>query len=452
MWTVKSDAGTLRRVLVSAAAANDMKIPCLETYGPPMLGINVTTDKYTEQCNTLTKLLREEGVKVYEVNTILKEIVEKTTTKEKKDIIKRIWGAKPIRAPEPDELTWEHVTYGYPYIPYYDEKTDQVILSYDVALDQYTRDPTFMTPIGFVIGAIPRHAHRFSKVVKLIMDYYPEFKENVKTVFDCTRARKESGLGEMLEGGDDIVCDEETIAHGYGIMSNKLGTLAFIKAIFERDVDKQIKQILTVELPDGRARARVPSLTFFHLDTTFNWVDKGKALVMPYVHTSKLAKVLPERKMFLKVVEGKIANHLRMFLPVDLYPTTRSFMSAGSCDVYKRGKNGKPVKVSHEDSFIDWLIREGKLEKDGIITVAGDPAEYKNEVLYAIRAWQAQMRQAPNICQINPGLVIAYERNVKTNENLRKYGIKVKELPSTYLDLWGGPHCMTCPLERDSLP
>jgi len=92
------------------------------------------------------------------------------------------------------------------------------------------------------------------------------------------------------------------------------------------------------------------------------------------------------------------------------------------------------------------------LEKDEIITVAGDPAEHKNEVLYVFRAWQEQMRQAPNICQIKPGLVIAYERNVETNKNLRMHGIKVKEMPSTYVDLWGGPHCLTCPLERDSLP
>jgi len=452
MWNVKSEAGALRRVLVNdAATALDTTIPCLDDW-EGFATMYAVTDKYRDQWYTLVKFLEEEGVKVYEVDTILKDVVEKATTEEKKDMIKRIWGKEPLRAPEPDELMWNHIQYGYPHIPYYDKKIDQVIFPHVSLASIYARDPSFMTPIGFVIGGFPRWEHRPAKVVKLIVDYYPEFRDNVKIVFDCS---SETELGEKLEGGDDIVCDEETIAHGYGMMSNKLGTLAYINAMFERDVDGQIKQILAVKLPNENPALDIRSgiasayLTFIHLDTTFNWVDKGKAVVMPYIHTSKLAKVLPERKMFLKVIEGKRADYLKMFLPVDRYPTIANVRSAGECDVYKRGKNGKPIKASHEDSFIDWLIKEGKLEKDEIITVAGDPSEYENEVLYVIRAWQAQQRSAPNIFQIRPGLIIAYERNVKTIENLRNHGIRVKELPSTYLDLFGGPHCMTCPLERD---
>jgi arginine deiminase len=38
-----------------------------------------------------------------------------------------------------------------------------------------------------------------------------------------------------------------------------------------------------------------------------------------------------------------------------------------------------------------------------------------------------------------------------TIDNLREHGIEVKEMPSIYLDMGGGPHCMTCPIDRDSL-
>jgi arginine deiminase len=68
-----------------------------------------------------------------------------------------------------------------------------------------------------------------------------------------------------------------------------------------------------------------------------------------------------------------------------------------------------------------------------------------------ITAEREQWDDGNNTLAIEPGLAVAYERNVETNARLESAGIEVLRIPGSELGSGrGGPRCMSCPIERDS--
>jgi arginine deiminase len=286
-----------------------------------------------------------------------------------------------------------------------------------------------------------RYSRRFEpKVVKLCYEFDPVLREKMEIVWDANDVEAAYTEPPCIEGGDTHIVDEETITIGVGQRSTFTGFREAAERIFEADVDGEIKHICAVRMPG------YPASDYMHLDVVINYPDPGRALVMPYFFESELVRDMPSRRLLLKTLEAlrrQSEEHDRPMAPM-VHPD--DFKDAGSCDVYTRSSDGIRL-VRREISLIDFLVREGKLEPDGVIYVGGR-LEEENDVRHLMLALMEQSRGAPNILTIKPGLVVAYERNHATNEELRENGVRVKEWEDSYLDLLGGPHCSTSPLWR----
>jgi arginine deiminase len=445
MWNVKSESGKLRSVLVHTCGFSQWwKIPIPGT-NPLSERINLKQTYPIETAamehKKILDFMKQEKVKVFELDQVLTEILREASLKEKNEIIKQVWGEEKNR-PKPEEVKAEHLVNGFPSKPYFDEKKDSFFLPEKQRGSIYTRDISFMTPAGLIISKM-KYESRWEqpKIAKIAFNYHPQLREKVNILFDINEIEEEiDSSSPWIEGGDVLIVDEDMILCGVGQRTNLLGLKYTMEKIFENDIDEKISTICAVRIPG-------PLPCGGHLDVFINFPDKRKALVMPYILDSSLVPGFPNHKLLKKLNEKLVSlPKLKRRLGVNL--ALANFDKSGMCDVYRRDKTNKPVKIAREENLIDFLIKQNKIDVDSIILTGGVP-DKENDVDHMFRALQEGLREATNIVTIKPGLIIAYERNWATNENLKENGIKIRELPTSHLDMLGGPHCMTMPLQRD---
>ena len=192
-----------------------------------------------------------------------------------------------------------------------------------------------------------------------------------------------------LEGGDVEIIGNGAVAIGMS----------------ERTTGRMIEQIARALFAKGAAKRVIAAVmskdrAHMHLDTVFTLLDRDKATAFP------------------KVVEG-----IRSF-------SIRPGSKEGTLDV-------RPDK-----DFLSAVADALGIATLQVVSTGGD----------AYQAEREQWDDGNNVVALEPGVVVAYERNTFTISKMREAGVEVITIEGFELGKGrGGGHCMTCPIVRDPI-
>ena len=192
-----------------------------------------------------------------------------------------------------------------------------------------------------------------------------------------------------LEGGDVMPIGNRTVLIGMSERSQGRMIEQIAKNLFAKEAaDRVIACVMS------RDRAHM------HLDTVFTLLDRDKATAYPAVIDTIRA--------------------------VSLRPGS----APGDFD------------VTVEDSFLGAVANALGVPKLHVVATGGDVYQQERE----------QWDDGNNVVALEPGVVVAYERNTFTIAKMRAAGVEVIEIAGFELGKGrGGGHCMTCPLFRDPI-
>ena len=285
----------------------------------------------------------------------------------------------------------------------------------------FQRDPLVVVGNRAIRGSMATAARLREPLLSgYVFRYHPRFAESGGERFwfqefstDYGRPSSYARMRPTLEGGDILVLREDVLLMGYSERTKKTTIERLAEAFRERG--SPVRHIFVVAVP--------PARSYMHLDTVFTMISKDECLV-----------------------------YAPMILPD----------GAEEADVYRCDLTSRTAAWTSETDLLSALRSEG-IDLKPIRCGGSDPIAERRE----------QWTDGANAFALAPGVILMYDRNERTAEELAKAGYEVLNeadllLGKRGLDLRrskkyaialaahelsrarGGPRCMAMPLLREN--